>query len=128
MFIRPSDGRRQCDGGVGIEGVLNHRRIDIVAAANDHILGPAFQPQVSVRIQRAQIAGVQPLGAVAVGQPQALVLRLDAIAQMQTSPKGKDLSSLRFAICGAAPMAPELIAQFEQATDIRIWKTGLARR
>lgn len=39
---------------------------------------------------------------------------------MQTSPKGKDLSSLRFAICGAAPMAPELIAQFEQATDIRI--------
>ncbi|MDH2431793.1 acyl-CoA synthetase [Pokkaliibacter sp. MBI-7] len=36
-------------------------------------------------------------------------------------PRGKaDLSSLRFGICGAAPMPVALIQQFEQATGIRI--------
>lgn len=33
---------------------------------------------------------------------------------------GHDLSSLKFAICGSAPMAPELIAQFERTTGVKI--------
>lgn len=39
---------------------------------------------------------------------------------LQNPPKGQDISSLRFAFCGAAPMSPELIAQFEGATGIAI--------
>src|ERR1041385_8565763 len=36
-------------------------------------------------------------------------------------PRGEaDLSSLRFGICGAAPMSAALIRQFEQVTGIRI--------
>jgi fatty-acyl-CoA synthase len=33
---------------------------------------------------------------------------------------GADVSSLRYAICGAAPMPPELIRQFEHATGVKI--------
>jgi fatty-acyl-CoA synthase len=33
---------------------------------------------------------------------------------------GADVSSLRYAICGAAPMPPELIRKFEDATGVRI--------
>jgi fatty-acyl-CoA synthase len=34
--------------------------------------------------------------------------------------EGRDLSSLRFVICGAAPLSPELIGQFEAATGTAI--------
>ena len=33
---------------------------------------------------------------------------------------GADISSLRYAICGAAPMPPELIRKFEDATGVKI--------
>jgi len=33
---------------------------------------------------------------------------------------GADLSSLRFAICGAAPLSPELFQRFEQATGLKL--------
>jgi fatty-acyl-CoA synthase len=35
-------------------------------------------------------------------------------------PSGRDLASLRFVICGAAPLSPELIGQFEAATGTTI--------
>ena len=42
-------------------------------------------------------------------------------AALMTVPRGEaDLSSLRFGLCGAAPMPATLIQQFEQATGIRI--------
>ncbi|WP_196782663.1 acyl-CoA synthetase [Chromobacterium paludis] len=42
-------------------------------------------------------------------------------AALMSVPRGEaDLSSLRFGICGAAPMPASLIRQFEQATGIRI--------
>ena len=34
--------------------------------------------------------------------------------------EGRDLSALRFVICGAAPLSPELINQFEAATGVTI--------
>ncbi len=39
---------------------------------------------------------------------------------LRVSTSAHDLSSLRFAICGSAPMAPELIVQFERATGVKI--------
>jgi fatty-acyl-CoA synthase len=41
-------------------------------------------------------------------------------ALLATSPDGRDLSALRFVICGAAPLSPELIGQFEAATGVTI--------
>ena len=39
---------------------------------------------------------------------------------LQTSPEGRDLSSLHYALCGAAPMPVELFRQFEQRTGVKI--------
>lgn len=41
-------------------------------------------------------------------------------ALLLRSPEGHDLSALRFVICGAAPLSPELIGQFEAATSVTI--------
>ncbi|SDH55055.1 fatty-acyl-CoA synthase [Pseudomonas benzenivorans] len=41
-------------------------------------------------------------------------------ALLQTELKGRDLSSLRYALCGAAPMPLELFREFEQRTDVKI--------
>ena len=41
-------------------------------------------------------------------------------ALLSISPDGRDLSALRFVICGAAPLSPELIQQFEAATGVTI--------
>lgn len=41
-------------------------------------------------------------------------------ALLSISPEGRDLSALRFVICGAAPLSPELIGQFEAATGVTI--------
>ncbi len=41
-------------------------------------------------------------------------------ALLQQPTEGHDLSALKFAICGAAPMSAELIHQFEQTTGITI--------
>ena len=41
---------------------------------------------------------------------------------------GADVSSLRYAICGAAPMPPELIRKFEDATGVKILEGLRAHR
>ena len=41
-------------------------------------------------------------------------------ALLQHEWQGRDLSSLRFAICGAAPMPAELLREFERSTGVRI--------
>jgi fatty-acyl-CoA synthase len=41
-------------------------------------------------------------------------------ALLQNELQGRDISSLRFALCGAAPMPVELFRQFELRTDVKI--------
>jgi fatty-acyl-CoA synthase len=41
-------------------------------------------------------------------------------ALLAVDPAGADLSSLRFAICGAAPLSAELFGRFERATGLKI--------
>ncbi|MCZ4142690.1 acyl-CoA synthetase, partial [Escherichia coli] len=41
-------------------------------------------------------------------------------ALLQVPSDGRDLSSLRFALCGAAPMPVELIRQFEARTGLKV--------
>ncbi|WP_166359654.1 acyl-CoA synthetase [Pseudomonas akapageensis] len=41
-------------------------------------------------------------------------------ALLQTDRQGRDLSSLRYAMCGAAPMPAELFREFEQKTGLKI--------
>jgi fatty-acyl-CoA synthase len=39
---------------------------------------------------------------------------------LQSKLQGRDISSLRYALCGAAPMPVELFREFEQRTDVKI--------
>jgi acyl-CoA synthetase (AMP-forming)/AMP-acid ligase II len=39
---------------------------------------------------------------------------------LQTPPRGQDLTSLKFGICGAAPMPAELVRRFEAETGVKI--------
>ena len=58
--VRAADGRGGADRGVREQGVLDHRGVDVVAAADDEVLGPAGQVDVAVGVDRAEVAGVEP--------------------------------------------------------------------
>ena len=54
------DGRRGGHGGVGQQRVLDHLRVDVVAAADDQVLGPPGEIHEAVGVHAAQVPGVQP--------------------------------------------------------------------
>src|SRR5258705_9029048 len=60
VAIRNPDDRSSHDGGVCIENVLDLAGIDILAAADDHVLAPASNAAISVLVETPQIAGVKP--------------------------------------------------------------------
>ena len=43
-----------------VQSLLDHCRVDDVAAALDHVLGPADQPEIALGILPPEIAGVEP--------------------------------------------------------------------
>ena len=47
-------------GGVAGEDVLDFLGVDVLSAADDHVLGPPDQRQVAVGVEVADVAGVQP--------------------------------------------------------------------
>jgi hypothetical protein len=47
--------------------LLDLARVDIAAAADDHILGPVAQGQKPILVKAAEIAGVQPAAAQSLG-------------------------------------------------------------
>ena len=60
----------QHDVAMHAQGLLDARRVDVVAAADDHILGAAGDPQIAVSIDAAEIARIEP----AVGHESAVVV------------------------------------------------------
>ncbi len=56
------------------EELLDLTRINVLAAANDHVLDPAHDVAVSVRIDRREIPGVHPACRIdRLGRPLGLV-------------------------------------------------------
>ncbi len=49
---------------MGIEELLDLTRIDILAAANNHVFQPPDDVDVAIVIHRGQIAGMHPAGGV----------------------------------------------------------------
>ena len=45
---------------MALQGILDNQGVDVMAAANDHILGPARDPHFPVLVHARQIAGIQP--------------------------------------------------------------------
>src|SRR6516164_2553900 len=60
VAIRNPDDRSSHDRGVCIENVLDLAGIDILAAADDHVLAPALNAAISALVETPQIAGVKP--------------------------------------------------------------------
>ena len=48
------------DLGVGVEELLDLARVDVLAAADDHVLRPARDPDVPVLVHDREVPGVQP--------------------------------------------------------------------
>src|SRR3954447_2066868 len=61
--VRPADDRSFAHAAVLEQHLLDLTRIDVRAARDDHVLGPIFQRDVTVRIEHADIARVQPAAA-----------------------------------------------------------------
>ena len=58
--VGASDGRGGADGGVAQQRVLDHPGVDVVAAADDQVLGPAGEVHEAAGVDAAEVAGVQP--------------------------------------------------------------------
>jgi len=52
------------DVGVGVEELLDFPRVDVLAAADHHVLDPPGDGQVPVGIHHGEVAGVHPVGRV----------------------------------------------------------------
>src|SRR5712664_109049 len=62
---------------MAIERLFDDHGIDVVAAADDEILGAAGQPDIALRVEPAEVAGIEP----AVGQHRAAVMAWIEIAR-----------------------------------------------
>ena len=60
MPVRAADGRGGGDGGVAQQRVLDDPGVDVVAAADDEVLGPAGEVDEPAGVDAAEVAGVQP--------------------------------------------------------------------
>ena len=58
--VGAADGRGGGDAGVAQQRVLDDPGVDVVAAADDQVLGPAGQGHEAAVVDAAEVAGVQP--------------------------------------------------------------------
>src|SRR5580692_9576222 len=65
--MRPADHRRLDDIGMAQQNLLDLARIDVAAAADDHVLRPVAQRDEPVRVHAAEIAGMEPAAAQRLG-------------------------------------------------------------
>ena len=64
FFVRQSDHRDFADLGVTKQQLFELARIDVFAAADDHVLQAALYRAIAARVHRAEIAGMQPAVAI----------------------------------------------------------------
>ena len=58
--VGAADGRRGTDRGMAQQRLLDHPGVDVVAAADDQVLGPAGQIDKAAGVHAAEVTGVQP--------------------------------------------------------------------
>ena len=75
--VRAPDGRRQQDGRMSLQRVLDDLRVDIVPAADNKLLLPPCEPEVALRIPPAEVAGVEPAFAIDLDEDAFVVMRVE---------------------------------------------------
>src|SRR5262249_41056325 len=63
LAVGPADYGNLAHARVREQNLLDLARIDIGAAGDHHVLGAVFEREIAVRIERADVAGVQPAAA-----------------------------------------------------------------
>jgi hypothetical protein len=58
--MRHADHRHHRDGRMGHQHFLDLARVDVETAADDHVLDPVDDEEISVRVAAADVAGVEP--------------------------------------------------------------------
>ena len=58
--VGAADGHCAADAGVGQQRLLDDPGVDVVAAADDEVLGPAGEVDEPAGVDAAEVAGVQP--------------------------------------------------------------------
>ena len=114
------------DGGVGDAGMLDEAvldldAVDVLAAADDHVLGPVGDEQVAVVVEVADVAGVQP----AVDDRRRRRLGLVPVARHDDRALDEDLAGLAGVrgACRRASAMRELDGRHRQADRV-----GLSQR
>src|SRR5688572_17767624 len=59
---------------MGVQGLFDHRRVDVVATADDQLLRASSEPEIAVSITARQVSGVEPALAIANIDPKPEVL------------------------------------------------------
>ena len=75
--VRAPDGRRQQDGRMSLQRVLDDLQVDIVPAADNKLLLPPCEPEVALRIPPAEVAGVEPAFAIDLDEDAFVVMRVE---------------------------------------------------
>src|ERR1700733_3709559 len=60
VLVRYAKHGHVADRWMRVQDLLDLSRVDVLAAADDHLLEPALDPVVPALVRRAEIAGVQP--------------------------------------------------------------------
>ena len=58
--VGPSDGGDASHGRVLEQRILDRRRVEVVAAADDQVLGATGEPDEAIRVNGGEVAGVEP--------------------------------------------------------------------
>ncbi len=66
-FVGSADDGGLGDGGVGVQDVLDHPRVDVEPARDDHVLDPVGDVEVALGVDVSGVAGVQPAFAEGFG-------------------------------------------------------------
>src|SRR6185437_7485135 len=84
------------DGGVAPQRLLDYPGIDVVAAADDEVLGPARKADEAVRVDAAEVPGVQPAVAdhALLTEPEAAVAGAGDVAGEHGGPADRQHAGL----------------------------------
>src|SRR5450759_4014872 len=78
LLGRHADDLDVGDVGMAVNDLLDLARVNVLAAANDHVLDPPDDVQVSLLIHRSEVAGVHPAGPVDRQPRRVLVIPVPA--------------------------------------------------
>ena len=112
MGVRLADRAGEGDRRMLHHRLLDQRRVDVVAAADDQVLGPAGDPEIAVGVEPPEVAGAQ---IAAVGDDAAVARRFGVDVGVHAGVPHADLADL---VGGALPQDAPSASQWRMRTSV----------